>query len=75
MFCILPGSFGIFVMDWSKILAYNGYYGAKTLMTLANILKRKGILSDSRLAGILAMFLVVAFLGFASVREAKTKER
>ena len=56
-------------------MAYNGYYGAKTLMTLANILKRKGILSDSRLAGILAMFLVVAFLGFASVREATTKER
>ena len=62
-------------MDWGKIMAYNGYYGAKILMTIAEILRRKKLIGNSPLLGIIALVFIAAFLGFASAREAKTEER
>ena len=67
---IIPGSMGILVMDWGKIMAYHGYYAAKTFTTLEDYV-RKRTASESKLVSVVLMFVIVAILGFVSAREGK----
>ena len=72
---ILPASTSVLVQDWSKIMAYQGYYGAKVVDLIWNKLKEEKIVGTVPGGTIIFMFLVAAFLGFAASREAKFKYR
>ena len=68
-----PASFAVLVQDWSKILAYQGYYGIKSIGILFNSMKQKGLIGTLPFETAIVMMLVVAFLGFAGRREAIRK--
>ena len=52
-------------------MAYLGYYGAKVIGIMFNMLKEKKLMGTLPFEGILTIVLIVAFLGLAGCREAK----